>query len=168
MKIPQNADALYRVALNTLKTTLAEQFGPAAIFASLKYGILAWRSAGGLATALAFFAYSPAAFRLSTLHVATGPCRSRRAYHCFELSFAPEEIQAVAGDFVRFTESAYAHADDPEAIWRWPLFARPSQTSFPHYAWSHRWPRRPRCPRGCSQRHRGAQPQTAVAFPYEK
>ena len=83
----QNADALYRVAFDALKTTLAEQSGPA-----------------------------PRCFQVSTLYLSgcwdciprriTGPCRSRRACYGFELSFAPKEIQAIAQGFVRFTESA--------------------------------------------------------------
>jgi hypothetical protein len=108
--------------------------------------LFAWRNPASHALrGIAFYAYSPAAFRLSTAAINSvepgiprrlAPDKRFPAFYRSELSFAPSDLDAVACGFIRFTESAFEYWDIPERIWRWPLFARPSQTSFPHYAWS--------------------------------
>jgi hypothetical protein len=105
----------------------------------------AWRNPAGALRGITFYAYSPVAYRLSTAAInpvepglprRLAPDKRFPAFYPSELSFAPSDLDAVACGFIRFTESAFEYWDTPERIWRWPLFARPSQTSFPHYAWS--------------------------------
>jgi hypothetical protein len=141
----KDAEKGFKDAFETLKLVIGRY--STETFFNRSSRLLAWRNPASHALrGITFYAYSPAAFRLSTASVfnSVKSCIPRRlapnkcfpACYCFELSFAPSDLDAVACGFIRFTESAFEYWDAPERIWRWPLFARPSQKSFPHYAWS--------------------------------
>ena len=135
------ADDLYKGALRQLTAAVACQ----RLESMKRRGDIMWKTPhGGRLRWVSFTAYSPFAFRIrNDLTLAHFPKKFTGgkdydfpAPYRFELSFAPEELPAVAAGLVRFVESAWWHAHHKELIWRWPLFAE--HPHFPHYAWSRR------------------------------
>ncbi len=146
MKYPathHNADLAWPAAFAVLAAVIRGRY--AATYTNRTAKLLAWRGTQNQPCAVAFYAYSPAAFRLSTHGICNDsdriPCRlylDRRnlSPYSAQLSFSPKEIQTVADGFTHFVEDLFLFPDQPELIWRWPLFARVGQRSYPYYAWS--------------------------------